>query len=255
MSLLVNQTTISPGNFFYSSGGGGGGGGGSSTITQLYTSSISGIAGLGSGYISVTDRMDTQQINVTGEVNLLTDSLNFSGGVPGGNIIQFGLSQGEITGLSSINGAAYPPVSPPSPVGVCYQMNPPSGPGASFTITGGTGGTTQAASDPWTSVVGQYYRATITFSYTVSSGTPAAGAFLFFNLSGATNESIHIPLSNITPNIPTEISVVGKATGVTTDLEVGLNDPNTSVINFGLSAVLGVYSMILEKLGAPQTLT
>lgn len=234
----------------YTVSGGGGGGGTVSTIAQFYTSSIEASSG---SIINVLNRMDVSgAINLTGELNLLSDSLNFSGG-PSAYQLQFLANDGAITGVSSINGAVYPPAS--SQTSVCFQMLPPSGPGATFTITGGTGGTTQSASDPWTSVVGEYYRATITFTYTVSSGTPAADAFIFFNLSGATNESIHIPLANITPNIPMEVSVVGKASAVTTDLEVGLNDSALSVINFALSAVGGVYSMVLEKMGAPQTLT
>jgi hypothetical protein len=103
MSLLQNQTSLNQDNFFFGSGGGGGG---SSTVSQFYTSSISASGG---SIINVTNRMDTQQINVTGELNMLTDSLNFSGGVAGGNLIQFGFNQGQITGISSINSAPYPP--------------------------------------------------------------------------------------------------------------------------------------------------
>jgi len=253
MSLVPTVTNANPSLSLLGGGSGPTPPSGISTISQLYVSTISAVETI----INMTSRLDTTgEINVGGELNMLNSSLNFSGGVPGGNIIQFGMSQGEITGISSINGAVYPPVSPPSPVGVCYQMLPPSGPGASFTITGGTAGSTQSASDPWTSVVGEVFRATITFEViSVASGTPAADAFLFFNLSGAANESVHIPLSNITLNIPMQISVVGKATAITTDLEVGLNDSNGSVINFGLNAIGGVYSMFLEKLGEPQTLT
>ena len=116
MSVLLGNGTLANLNTAYYSGGGGGGGGPNlvvSTITSD-TAAVSSITAIGGG----------------GGLNLVGDStgINLDGGSGGvfvngpglffpdeGNLA-FQSNNGEITGLSSINGAAYPPPGAAAPV-------------------------------------------------------------------------------------------------------------------------------------------
>lgn len=93
MSLLQNATYSAPGAPLYGSGGGGGSLGPVASTTQLFVSSIG---------------------SATGGEPSFPNGLAFTGGSlitagGGGPDIEFSGNNGTITGLSSINGSAYPP--------------------------------------------------------------------------------------------------------------------------------------------------
>ena len=115
MSLLGNATLANIDKPYYS--GGGGGGGGPNLVVSTITSDSAVVS-------SITAAPGNNGLSLVGDVaGILMDG--GSGGVfitgpglffPDNGDIDFQLNNGEITGLSSINGAAYPPPGAAAPV-------------------------------------------------------------------------------------------------------------------------------------------
>ena len=118
LSLLDNQTRVSPGSFFPQLGGGGGGGGSNIVVNSVdsITATISTISALSiNGLGGVND-----PVNALGGINVGGIGLNMSNNpmlfTAGGNGILFAGNDGNIQGLSTINGAPYPPTAGGYPV-------------------------------------------------------------------------------------------------------------------------------------------
>jgi len=101
-SILDNGTKATPGVPYYS-GGGGGGGGGSGTNVSSVTSATSSL--------TVSSITGANSLPV-----IVTNGLSMAGGaqlqfIAGGGLpdIAFAANNGALTGVSSINGASYPP--------------------------------------------------------------------------------------------------------------------------------------------------
>lgn len=152
MSLLGNATLANISTPYYSGGGGGGGATSSFTVvnaSSLTVSTIAGVSGLGP-YFS-----DGLEIGAAGEIS-------FEGGL------------GVMTGVSSINGAAYPP-----PAAAASLSTP--------LVTATVGSVPVFLSQaPFATAVGQWYTAQMSItdigffgtmgaddSYTIAAGSPA----------------------------------------------------------------------------------
>lgn len=112
MSLLDNGTKANPSVLYYSGGGGGGGGGVTVTTSSLTVSSISGLAG---GQIEMNTLVQISSIGGALGPNSLTVVQNGFEFLTGGEarfnadgVISFQDNLGQITGVSTINGVAYP---------------------------------------------------------------------------------------------------------------------------------------------------
>lgn len=241
-SILDNGTKANN-DIAYYSGGGGGGGSTNLVASTLTVSSINGLLGP-SGSLTCNGPLLMQN----GGIAMNLDSIIWAAGAPGDTLAWNG-NDGQIAGVSTINGVPYPPAASG---GGCFQLVS----AGTVPLTGGTGGAASNCTAAFTTVpLTDYYRASICFVYNQVSGTPAGNAFLFFQSSGNTTESIHIPLSSITPNIPAEISLVFSAATASTAIQVGLNDSAASQITVAISNLNAHPAAILEKLGAPQALT
>ena len=250
MAVNPNYTNVNETTSFFGSGGGGGGGGAVSSISQFYTSSIAAISPL-TQINTANEFVCNNTLICKGALSMTTNSISWSPG--SGNALQFGGNDGAFTGVSSINGVAYPPPTPPPASGTCYQLIAPTGTGATIVLTGGTGGSATDCTAPWTGVVNNYYRVTICFTVSTTSGTPAANAFLFFQLNGNAIQQVHIPYASIAQNIPQEITIIARATTTTPTLQVGLNDSNLGTVTFNITNTAGAPSIVMEQMGAPQT--
>ena len=230
-----------------SGGGGGGGGGGSGAFSTVTASTliVADIYGLG----GVNDPFTADGgIHVGGiGLDMADNPIQIGAGNPG---IIWTANDGIMTGVSSINGSAYPPVTPPS-TGMCFQL----GTNGTVTLLGGTGGATQVFTPAFTTVVDDYYRASMCLVYNTLSGTPAGNAFLFFKTTGDVIQNIHIPLSSITAGVPFEVILFFKGTVTSTSIEAGLNDSAASQCTVAIVNVAAAPVGILEKLGAAQPLT
>lgn len=224
---------------------GGGGGGTVSTFSDLYASSLSVAHVYGAGGVNDPFTADGG-INVGGiGLSMGDNPIQIGAGNPG---IVWSANDGVMTGVSSINGSAYPPAATG---GGCFQL----GSVGNVNLTGGTGGGVTSCTATFTTVVGDYYRASICFVYTPVSGSPSGNAFLFFQTTSDAAQVVHIPLSSITPSIPFEMTLFFKGTVTSTAVQVGLNDSGASQCTLSISAVAAAPVAILEKLGAPQVLT
>lgn len=245
--LLTNIDTTTLLFALAGAGGGGGGGGTTSTFNTLSAStlSISSMNGaLGPGApIGINGPL----LLTTSGINMGADSIIWPPGAPGQTLLWNG-NDGQIGGLSTINGSAYPPAATG---GGCFQL----GTNGTVTLIGGTGGATQDFTPAFTTVVNDYYRASICLVYNTLSGSPAGNAFLFFKTTGDVIQNIHIPLSSITAGVPFEIILFFKGTVTSTAIQAGLNDSAASQCTVAMANVNAAPVGILEKLGAAQVLT
>lgn len=157
MSVLLGNGTLANLNTAYYSGGGGGGG--SSTINVVAsTLTVSSIAGGGAG-----QTLDFPN----GFILPAGASIQLDGG--GGPDIEFTNTNGTITGLSSINGAAYPP-----PSGAAAAVSTPLT--TKWIGAGGSGGPQALNSFLPSTTVGKWYTVSLGVSdWAFSAGTIAPG--------------------------------------------------------------------------------
>lgn len=101
MSLLGNGTLANQGLPYYGGGGGGGGGGGSTVTVTASTLTVSTILGGGPG----------QSLAFPNgfELPVGANIVSAGGGAPSTGDIDFPNNNGQIVGVSTINGAPYPP--------------------------------------------------------------------------------------------------------------------------------------------------
>lgn len=171
LTLLDNQTRASPGTFFPQLGGGGGGSNVSTFVTaDVSTLAVSSIATL-----------------VVGQAPNVPNGLDFPGGANisfvaggGGPDIQFSANNGAITGLSSINGAVYPPPSAPLSISTFTTSGVSGGQGESLPLNG----------VPFNTAVGKWYSAQIEITdMTFLAPGPSANDCFGVSIEDATSQT------------------------------------------------------------------
>ena len=189
-SILDNGTKASPGVLYYSGGGGGGGGGTSTFVTaNVSTLQVSSIASLAGG-VPVEFKGDIQVNGTTTTSSMLVSSIVGGDGgfltlggdtvfvksnlglfFPADGAIVFQDNLGALTGVSSINGASYPPSA-----SLAIQNAPLANGGSLTFVAGGVGGP-QPVTGSFATTAGKLYQASIkvTSESLNPPGPPASG--------------------------------------------------------------------------------
>lgn len=248
MSLVPTVTNANPSLSLLGGGSGPSPPSNVSTISELYVSSISVVAPATA--IVVTNETKFNDSVICGNTLNMTNAIAWASS-GGNNSIQFIDTVGSITGVSTINGVVYPPPTSPPTSSTSYQLIAPTGSGPTIVLTGGTTGGASDCTAPWTGVVNDYYRVCITFTVSTTSGSPAADAFLFFQLYNNTIQQVHVPYASIAQGIPQQVSITARAATTTPSLQVGLNDSAGAVVTFNITNTAGAPSIVMEQLGAP----
>ena len=271
MSLLDNQTRVTPGTNYYGSGGGGGGGGSFSTINVStidiqangdinWDGSIN-FQGTNGGYVSFLSSIAGDNaangIQITGSASNATSTIGlWVGGdgkayfqpttpsrnlnMPGVNIQELSTLQAQNVSLSSINGAAYPP-----PPAESYTVNPIQ----TYTYVPPGGATTACATIP-TLVSNNWYQisGTLRLSVEPSTATVLAADNLGFTFLGNFNSFANnlttslATVSTLQNDVYQNFSIVAKAN-------------NNSAAGFAAYTNLGTTYSTMVGLETPLVIT
>lgn len=157
MSLLVNQTTISPGSYCYSTGGGGGGGG--VNPSGISTNQVATATGTGLNLVVDGTTAIVMESTKGGVINITSGSGTGSIGLVANSITT--TPNCDLT-ISSINGLA------PGGGGVAPSQSTIIFTGTSFPVTCSAGTTTPLAND-YILTAGHTYTASFNFSYSMNT--------------------------------------------------------------------------------------
>ena len=162
---ILDNGTKANDTIAYYSGGGGSGGSGSLVASTLTVSSINGLLGP-SG--SVT--FDGPLLMTNGGIAMNLDSIIWAAGAPGDTLAWNG-NDGQIAGVSTINGAPYPPAA----AGLSVQSVSMLNTGVAILPQNSEGGPVPIT-QPFSTIVGKLYQASIkvTSETLQPAGNPAA---------------------------------------------------------------------------------
>ena len=222
MSLLGNGTLANQDIAYYSGGGGGGGGGGPVISTVTVTAStltVSSIVGGGPGQsLSFPNGLEMP----TGAAIVLA-----GGGAPSAGDIEFPGNNGQLVGVSTINGAAYPPAGGAASLSTVTASLLQIGQGQSFNINPVALNVTN----------GKWYLASLQLTDVGFSGIPNATDAFSISIEDATSQT----------NLGTyNMAQLSTNRGI-------LNEDGFSVAGPYEALSTNAYFKILTNTGAPST--